>query len=74
MRSCNGDKLGLYLGEQWLFEGGEGGRRQDASSQLCVWSSLDRSDIISNLLGNEEFCCLFMNSPSLTYSPLPLQI
>lgn len=36
--------------------------------QQCVWSSLD------NLLGNEEFCCLFMDSPSLTYSVLPLQV
>lgn len=71
---CNGDKPALYLGQQRVFEGGERGRRQDASSQLCVWSSLDRSDVISNLLGNEEFCCVFMNAPSSTYSPLPLQV
>lgn len=51
--SCDGDKPGLYLGEQRLFEGGEGGRQQDASSQLCTWSSLDISDIISSLLGHE---------------------
>lgn len=51
--SCDGDKPGLYLGEQRLFEGGEGGRQRDASSQLCTWSSLDRSDIISSLLGHE---------------------